>query len=189
MNALFYPRATTPTGRTSVRYPGIITAKPPEMLREIFLSLVDPEPMSGCWLWLGNARNPKYGCLQFNGKRTVAHRVSYELFVGPVPKSLTVDHKCRNTWCVNPNHLRAVTFKENVLCGFAPPAVNSRKMHCKNGHQFSEDNLARNQAGRRTCLACYRRFHRESQRRYRAKLLGELSKLEPGAAEGAELLK
>lgn len=48
-----------------------------------------------------------------------AHRLSYELFVGPIPDGYELDHLCRNRGCVNPAHLEAVTHRVNVLRGLA----------------------------------------------------------------------
>lgn len=55
-------------------------------------------------------------------RRTYAHIVAHELFIGPVSKGKEVDHKCRVTWCCNPAHLEAVTHSENIrraypVCG------------------------------------------------------------------------
>ena len=77
---------------------------------ERFWRFVSPEPNSGCWLWTG-ADTRGYGAL---GKNGLAHRVSFEMHVGPILPGLTLDHLCRTPACVNPAHLEPVTLAENV---------------------------------------------------------------------------
>lgn len=62
----------------------------------------------GCWNWEGNLNKAGYGRFSFMNERWLAHRVSYELFVGPIPNE-ALDHLCRNPRCVNPDHLEPVT--------------------------------------------------------------------------------
>jgi hypothetical protein len=66
-----------------------------------------------CWLWTGAMLNG-YGKF-WAGKTVFAHRWSYERFIGPIPKGLHLDHLCRVPACVRPDHLEAVTNRENVL--------------------------------------------------------------------------
>lgn len=68
-----------------------------------------------CWLWTGCVQ--RYGRIKLEGTKRVAfaHRVSYEWAKGPVPDGLELDHLCRVTACVNPDHLEAVTHSENEL--------------------------------------------------------------------------
>lgn len=55
-----------------------------------------PEPTSGCWLWTGSTNGKRgYGKMLFNGRLRLAHAVSYELHVCPMPEGLTLDHRCR----------------------------------------------------------------------------------------------
>jgi hypothetical protein len=68
---------------------------------------------SGCWIWIGNKRHG-YGLYWHEGKTQSAHRVSYEVFVGPIPKGLHLLHSCDNPSCINPSHLRPGTVKENM---------------------------------------------------------------------------
>lgn len=68
----------------------------------------------GCWNWYGYLNIREYGQLTFQGKSKFAHRIMYELLVGPIPEGLTLDHLCRNTRCVKPNHLEPVTNKVNI---------------------------------------------------------------------------
>ena len=58
-----------------------------------------------------------YGTFHLNGKLHKAYRVSYELFRGKLEKGQVVDHLCRVPNCVNPDHLEAVSHKENIMRG------------------------------------------------------------------------
>lgn len=73
----------------------------------------------GCWIWTAGVGNHGYGRLRKRvGDNTIeilAHRYSYERFVGPIPDGLTIDHLCRVRRCVNPMHLEPVTRAENTL--------------------------------------------------------------------------
>jgi len=107
-----------------------------------------------CWLWTACIQTGGYGLSWYNGRNVLAHRLSYELLKGEIPKGLTIDHLCRVRHCVNPDHLEVVTNKENVLRGEGLSAINSRKTHCKRGHPLSGDNLYRHPKGERHCRAC-----------------------------------
>lgn len=79
-----------------------------------FLALVAFEPNCGCWLWLGAQDRKGYGLFKMTGGKERAHRASYRLFKGRLNPKMTLDHTCRMTSCVNPDHLVPVTNKENV---------------------------------------------------------------------------
>jgi hypothetical protein len=55
-----------------------------------------------------------YALKRRDGKKIPAHRYYYEMYRGPVPEGVMVDHLCRNHACVNPYHLEPVTAKENA---------------------------------------------------------------------------
>ena len=90
-----------------------------------------------CWNYLGPfSINSHNGFVYGRYQNKAVHRLSYESFVGPIPDGLVIDHLCRNTICINPKHLEAVTNKENILRGVSWSAVNARKTHCKRGHPY-----------------------------------------------------
>lgn len=78
-------------------------------------------PFCTCWLFVDAGRENRngYGRLRWNGKELMAHRLSYEAHVGPIPDGLLLDHTCRNRCCINPQHLEPVTVQVNTLRGKA----------------------------------------------------------------------
>ena len=73
--------------------------------------IVDEE--TGCWIWQKTRRGP-YGRTWRDGRMVTAHRWYWEQENGLVPDGLEMDHLCRNTLCVNPDHLEAVTREVNI---------------------------------------------------------------------------
>lgn len=67
-----------------------------------------------CWNWKGALCGGKYGAFYDGSKLIRAHRFSYELHKGIIPKNLVVMHACDNMKCVNPSHLSVGTMKDNI---------------------------------------------------------------------------
>lgn len=108
----------------------------------------------GCWLWTAVTTPNGYGKIGVNGQHLGAHRVMYELIVGPVPEGLVIDHLCKVRHCVNPAHLEPVTQRENLLRADTIQARNAAKTHCIHGHEFSPKNTYIQSDGGRRCRRC-----------------------------------
>lgn len=118
------------------------------------------EDTSGCWLWTLHTNADGYAQTVWRGKSRRMHRVAYELFVGPIPEGLVLDHLCRVRHCLNPKHLEPVTGRENVMRGEGVGAKCARRTHCPAGHPL--DNSNRDQRGSRVCLPCRRDYLRRN---------------------------
>lgn len=139
------------------------------ILIERFEAKYIPEPMSGCWLWIG--------ALSANGRssfaNTTGHRFAYLQYRGEVPDGLELDHLCCNPACVNPWHLEPVTRSINLkrywdYRGLADP--RRQQTICLEGHPLSGDNLRIDpKTHRKICRACDRRRARTYWRAKHAK--------------------
>ena len=111
--------------------------------------------LGSCWLWEGTRSPNGYGSIQV-GYTQLAHRVAYELLIGPIPEGLTLDHLCRVRACVNPKHLEPVSVRENILRGVGLAAMNVLKTHCPQGHTYDILNTYFYPDGKRACRTCRR---------------------------------
>lgn len=137
---------------------------PTPTLAERFWAKVDrngPAPefrphLGSCWIWTARIARDGYGRFGIGGRLKIAHRVAYELEVGPIPEGLILDHLCRVRPCVRPSHLEPVTNRENVLRGIKGILTT----HCPAGHPYDEANTywSTNVRGNpsRNCRVCHR---------------------------------
>jgi hypothetical protein len=125
----------------------------PDVLDKIIERVLLDE--NNCWLMETNEPHG-YGKVWHEGRNAYAHRITYERFRQPIPTGLTIDHLCRVRNCVNPWHLEPVTMRENLLRGTGASAVNAKRTHCAQGHEFTEENTGVRKTGERYCRACRR---------------------------------
>jgi len=109
-----------------------------------------------CWVWIGGRAKQEYGEFYIGNKKSVrAHRFSYELHKEKIPEGMQIDHLCKKTFCVNPNHLEVVTAKENNRRSGAPSAKFKIRTHCQKGHEFTKENTYIRSGGHgRLCRIC-----------------------------------
>lgn len=131
-----------------------------------------------CWFWLAAKDGVGYGISTANGKTLRAHRVSWLIAYGELPKGKDLHHICENKDCVNPRHLTPLDHAYHLkLTEKNPTTINSKKTHCLRGHSLSGNNLVANKLkwGKRICKTCdrtrrnnspWRQQHKEQLREY-----------------------
>ena len=142
---------------------------PERTVEERFMEKIVIDAATGCWVWQAALSRHGYSWFSIKGSPKHGHTVAYELFAGPVPSGLTLDHTCHNAdescsggptclhrRCVNPAHLELVTLAENKARGRSPAAINARKDRCFRGHLFDDKNTHYPPSGGRSCRACNR---------------------------------
>lgn len=150
-------------------------------LEERFRAKYVIEP-NGCYRWTGCMRPDGYGQVWAFGTVRKAHRVALILagrelpaYDGGSTNALVVDHICRNTWCVNADHLRIVRQGDNcgVLAKPTPFFTNKLRLFCPKGHPYSGENVARLLTRRgkrgqwgtgRMCLTCWPHYKNHPRR-------------------------
>jgi hypothetical protein len=142
----------------------------------------------GCWIWAGPKTPNGYGRIYVSKNKPVgAHRVAYELLVGPIPSGFELDHTCHtracdegdscpHRACVNVDHLEPVTHEENIRrSNFYTYdhklSIRKRKAVCKQGHPYAGDNLSFDRKGSQVCRACQKTNLARYRERLRAKEL------------------
>ena len=119
---------------------------------------IEPEPNSGCWLWVGASDKNGYGRVSIKSRAVWAHRATYEHYIKPIPPTMVLDHRCRQPSCVNPSHLRIVTRKQNALENSESLAAKeAQQTHCLHGHPFDVQNtyiVHRARGIKRVCRTC-----------------------------------
>lgn len=132
------------------------------------LAKIFDDQETGCWVFFAARQPTGYGQM-WNGKRQEqAHRISYRIYVGEIPEGCEIDHICRNRSCVNPEHLRAVSHRENMRVSNTVMGRNAAKMFCKRGHPFEGRNLFITKTGARQCRTCINMHARNAKARRRA---------------------
>lgn len=118
-----------------------------------------------CWPWTASTLDSRrgYGQVRRDGRNQRAHRVAYELSVGPIPDGLTLDHTCHDpntcvapcphTKCCNPAHLEPVTLVENI----ARRALNT----CGRGHPKTPEHGRVRSGAKWRCRTCETLTQRE----------------------------
>ncbi|WP_316886350.1 HNH endonuclease signature motif containing protein [Ralstonia thomasii] len=137
-----------------------------KLLKDRLEEKMERIPESGCWIWMGALDRDGYGQIGARGKSLKAHRASYEMFTGPIPKELHIDHLCRVRACCNPHHLEPVTPRENVLRSEGVAAACAVKTCCVNGHPYDETNTGVHN-NKRYCRECKKKRNREYTARNR----------------------
>jgi hypothetical protein len=101
--------------------------------KRAFWAHVESGPRSECWSWTGHKDQRGYGLLRVQGRLLRAHRVSWMLHHGPIPRGLCILHACDNPPCTNPDHLMLGTVRANAVDA-------ARKGRAKGGSAVGEQN-------------------------------------------------
>ena len=115
---------------------------------------------NGCHEWRAIWSGDRYGRFAIESRLYLAHRVALTIATGAdIAQGLEVDHLCRNPRCVNPDHLEAVTHRENIRRGNAPSAATMRAVaetgRCVEGHDMTAvDPWYTRPNGDRECRQC-----------------------------------
>ena len=135
-------------------------AEPNPIIENKLFENIFINPISGCRDFIGPRITAGYGDVRYNSKHYSAHRLSYSIFIGPIPNGFDLHHRCENRACVNPQHLTPLSRSGHVAEHPLPAimAALASKTHCLRGHELAGNNLLPTMLkhGRRSCRICHR---------------------------------
>jgi hypothetical protein len=126
-----------------------------------------------CWGWTDVLSKDGYAYFSIGGrkgKKVLAHRLLYELIIGPIPDDKDLDHLCRNRWCVRPDHQEPVTRRVNLIRGETPIAREAMATHCPQGHPYDLFNT-RFYRGNRICRICSNLYYPQKYRKSKKEII------------------
>ena len=136
-------------------------------LEERFWSKVEMIPFHPCWEWMGFRNEWGYGQVAISHRSPErAHRLSWIIHYGPIPRGLFVCHRCDNPGCVRPDHLFLGTTTDNMRDMISKGRANisaaheasrekeRRRVSCNRGHPHSAENTTVRPDGKRQCKVC-----------------------------------
>ena len=127
-----------------------------------------------CWLWTSHKQGQYgYGGFTVRHRTYSAHRISWMIYKGEIPKGILVLHKCDVPMCVNPDHLYLGTCADNHRDMIQRKRARyhyAERSHCAKGHELSGSNVEmRSDAPTaRRCVPCRREYMRMKMKQYRA---------------------
>lgn len=129
----------------------------PYALPQQVASKIEVEP-GGCWRWTAAICHYGYGAIRYERRTRRAHRLVYELLVGPIPDGHELHHRCERRDCVNPEHLEPLTSAAHraLLAGGTRPRARRRPAACPHGHAYDEANTSVRADGSYFCRTCHR---------------------------------
>ena len=113
-------------------------------------------PITGCHVWHGCIHTRGYGCMWFDGRLQLAHRIAWQIAGRELPTGgLVLDHICEVKPCVNVEHLRVLTNRENIMRSpLAPMNVLLASDTCRHGHPYPNPPERWSNTGTRRCREC-----------------------------------
>lgn len=149
----------------------------PDFDHNVFYEKTSEINANGCIEWLGSITSDGYGTLSIRGDNYLAHRISMHIHIGDISTSRVIDHICRNRKCVNPEHLREATHKQNANENSMKADIRKRT-HCYLGHEFTEENTyIEKRFGSNVCRIC------KTDREYKRRAVSNSEKLRIMEAE------